>query len=63
VHPDCEFRRGDFYDLKGINHKVAWVIEDLDQDVGLAYWQMGRKGLEGIENVGSKMAEVVDNLF
>ena len=40
--------------------KGAWAIEDLEQDVGLIYRTMGRKGLEGIENVGPRLAEVVE---
>jgi DNA polymerase/3'-5' exonuclease PolX len=43
--------------------KAAWAIEDLEQDVGLIYRQMGRKGLEGIENVGSRLAGVVEGLL
>ena len=43
--------------------KAAWAIEDLEQDVGLIYRQMGRKGLEGIENVGPRLAEVVERLI
>jgi DNA repair photolyase len=42
--------------------KAAWAIEDLEQDVGLIYWQMGRKGLESIENVGPRLAEVIEAL-
>ena len=42
--------------------KAAWAIEDLEQDVGLIYRAMGRKGLEGIENVGPRLAEVVEEL-
>jgi DNA polymerase/3'-5' exonuclease PolX len=45
------------------NRKAAWAIEDLEQDVGLIYRQMGRKGLEGIENVGPRLAEVVGDLI
>jgi DNA repair photolyase len=41
--------------------KAAWAIEDLEQDVGLLYRTMGRKGLEGIENVGPRLAEVVED--
>jgi DNA polymerase/3'-5' exonuclease PolX len=41
--------------------KAAWAIEDLEQDVGLVYQEMGRKGLEGIENVGPRLAEVVED--
>jgi hypothetical protein len=43
--------------------KAAWAIEDLEQDVGLIYRQMGRKGLESIENVGPRLAEVVEGLL
>jgi DNA repair photolyase len=43
--------------------KAAWSIEDLDIDVGLVYRQMGRKGLESIENVGPKLALVVEDLL
>jgi len=39
---------------------AAWAIEDPEQDVGLAYRQMGRKGLESVENVGPRLAEVVE---
>ena len=43
--------------------KAAWAIEDLEQGVGLICRQMGRKGLEGIENVGPRLAEVVEDLI
>jgi DNA polymerase/3'-5' exonuclease PolX len=43
--------------------KAAWAIEDLEQDLGLIYWAMGRKGLESIENVGPRLAEVVEALL
>jgi Helix-hairpin-helix domain len=43
--------------------KAAWAIEDLEQDIGLVYRQMGRKGLEAIENVGPKMVTVVETLL
>jgi hypothetical protein len=33
---------------------LAWAIEDLDQ--------MGQKGLEGIENVGPRLAGVLERL-
>jgi len=42
--------------------KAAWAIEDTPQDLGLIYRAMGRKGLESIENVGPKMAQVVEGL-
>jgi DNA repair photolyase len=43
--------------------KAAWAIEDTPQDLGLIYRQMGLKGLESIENVGPKMALVVESLL
>ncbi len=43
--------------------KAAWAIEDVEVDIGLIYRQMGRKGLEGIENVGPRLAGVIDNLL
>jgi len=43
--------------------KAAWAIEDTPQDLGLIYRAMGRKGLESIENVGPKMATVVERLI
>jgi len=43
--------------------KAAWAIEDTPQDLGLIYSQMGRKGLESIENVGARLAEVVEELI
>jgi DNA repair photolyase len=42
--------------------KAAWAVEDTEQDLGLIYRAMGRKGLEGIENVGSRLAQVVEDL-
>jgi DNA polymerase/3'-5' exonuclease PolX len=43
--------------------KAAWAVEDLEVDIGLLYRQMGRKGLESIENVGPRLAEVVEKLL
>ena len=43
--------------------KAAWAIEDTEQDLGLIYRQMGRKGLESIENVGPSLALVVERLL
>jgi DNA polymerase/3'-5' exonuclease PolX len=40
--------------------KAAWAIEDLEQHVRLVYRQMGRKGLDGIRNVGPHIAGVVE---
>ena len=43
--------------------KAAWAIEDLEQDAGLIYRQMGRKGLVSIENIGPRLAEVIEVLL
>jgi hypothetical protein len=43
--------------------KAAWAIEDTPQDLGLIYRAMGRKGLESIENVGPKLAQVMAALI
>ena len=43
--------------------KAAWAIEDTPQDLALIYRQMGLKGLESIQNVGPKMALVVERLL
>lgn len=43
--------------------KAAWAIEDTPQELGLIYRTMGRKGLESIQNVGPKMAQVVEALM
>ena len=43
--------------------KAAWAVEDTPQDLGLIYRQMGRKGLESIEGVGPKLAQVVEALI
>jgi len=46
-----------------VYRKAAWAIEDTEQDIGLIYRAMGRKGLESIENVEPRMAEVVEGLI
>jgi len=43
--------------------KAAWAMEDTEQDVGLFYRTMGQKGLQGIENVGPRMAAVIEGLI
>jgi hypothetical protein len=43
--------------------KAAWAIEDTEQDLGLIYRMMGRKGLESIENVGPKLVQVLEGLI
>lgn len=43
--------------------KAAWAIDDLEQDVGLIYRQMGLKGLSSIQNVGPSIAREVERLI
>jgi len=43
--------------------RAAWAIEDTEQDLRLIYRQMGRKGLESIENVGPRLARVVEAMI
>lgn len=43
--------------------KAAWAVEDLEQDVGLVYTQMGVKGLASIPNVGPKLAKEIEAIL
>ena len=43
--------------------KAAWAIEDLPQDIRLIYKTMGRKGIEAIDDVGSNMGGIIENLL
>jgi hypothetical protein len=43
--------------------KAAWAIEDLEQDLGLVYRSLGLKGLQGIPDVGEKLAPEVERLL
>jgi hypothetical protein len=43
--------------------RAAWAIEDTEQDLRLVYRQMGRKGLESIQNVGPRLAGVVEAMI
>jgi hypothetical protein len=43
--------------------KAAWAIEDTEQNRALIYRAMGKKGLESIENVGPRLAELVEALI
>lgn len=43
--------------------KAAWAIEDLEQDIGLIYRNMGLKGLQSIPNVGPSLAHTVEGLL
>jgi DNA repair photolyase len=43
--------------------RAAWAIEDTEQDIGLIYRVMGRKGLERIQNVGPRLATVIETMI
>jgi len=43
--------------------KAAWAMDDLEQDIGLLYRTMGRKGIESIEGVGSAMGGEIESLL
>jgi DNA repair photolyase len=40
--------------------KVAWAVEDLEQDIGLVYRTLGHKGLQSIPNVGEKLGREIE---
>jgi len=42
--------------------KAAWAVDDLEQDVGLLYRTMGRKGLESVEGVWPRLVLEVEEL-
>ena len=41
--------------------KAAWAMDDLEQNVGLLYRTMGRKGIESIEGVGSALGGEIES--
>ena len=43
--------------------KAAWAIEDTQQDIGLVYRAMGRRGVESIRDVGPAVARRVEQLL
>lgn len=43
--------------------KAAWAIDDLEQDIGLVYREMGARGLQSIQNVGPLVARVVERML
>ncbi len=42
--------------------KASWAVEDLEQDIGLVYRQMGIKGLQSIANVTPSLAKEIEVL-
>jgi len=43
--------------------KAAWVIEDLEQDIGLVYRTMGLKGLQSIPEVGEALGGKIEKML
>ena len=43
--------------------KAAWAVDDLEQELGLFYRTMGRKGLESLPGIGPGMAKVVEGMM
>jgi DNA repair photolyase len=43
--------------------KAAWAIEDLEQNLGLVYRTMGKRGLEAIPAVGPSLAAEVERIL
>jgi DNA polymerase/3'-5' exonuclease PolX len=43
--------------------KAAWAIEDMEQELGLFYRMLGRKGLESLPDVGPGLAGEVEALL
>jgi hypothetical protein len=56
-------RRRGFVHAKTLWTQACISIEDTEQDLGLIYRMMGRKGLGSIENVGPRLAEVIEGLL
>jgi hypothetical protein len=43
--------------------KAAWALEDLEQEVGLVYRSLGRKGLESIPGISPTLASEIEALI
>jgi DNA repair photolyase len=43
--------------------KAAWAVEDLEQDVGLVYRSLGRKGLQSIPDISPSLAIEIESLI
>lgn len=43
--------------------KAAWVLEELPQDIGLIYKQMGLKGLQSIQGVGLSIGSLLEDFI
>jgi DNA repair photolyase len=40
--------------------KAAWAVEELEQNIGLVYQQLGLKGLQSIQHVGPSIAKLIE---
>lgn len=45
------------------HRKAAWAIDDLDQDLGLVYREMGTKGLASISGIGPGMGAAIESIL
>ena len=43
--------------------KASWAIEELEQDIGLVYRQMGIKGLQSIQGVGPSIGKQIEQFI
>lgn len=43
--------------------RAAWSVEDLEQDIGLVYKQMGLKGLESIQHIGPSIGKMIERII
>ncbi|BBB49723.1 radical SAM protein [Pelolinea submarina] len=43
--------------------KAAWAVEELEQDIGLVYSQMGLKGLQSIQGVGPSIGKQIEQFI
>jgi len=40
--------------------KAAWSVDDLEQDIGLIYRQMGMQGLQSIQHIGPSIGKLIE---
>jgi DNA polymerase/3'-5' exonuclease PolX len=43
--------------------RAAWSLEDLQQNIGLVYKQMGLKGLESIQHIGPPFGKLIEQII
>jgi DNA polymerase/3'-5' exonuclease PolX len=44
----------------GAYRKAAWTIDELQENISDIYAQKGRRGLEGIKNIGKSLSEEIE---